>query len=534
MAYDSSETILEQAKSWAKSAREAGWISSEIADNLSDDKLRTPAGLFKSSEARPLIVAFMGGTGVGKSTLLNRLAGKAVAVAGVERPTSKEVTLYHHQALVLQPLPAQLPLHKIKIAQHADLQYQNLIWIDMPDFDSTEQKNQHLVLEWLPLIDVLIYVVSPERYRDNKAWRLLLAEGARHAWVFVLNQWDKGYTEQYEDFKRQLQQADFSNPLVFKTDCTGAIKDEFEQLKQTLSTLATTHTVAQLENRAENIRHAGIRQILQTSAQKMGSEAAFDQLPEKWSEYWRQTGNVLQQAFAWPIKLQADALADAGSVTKQLNRSEPKLWDDWSQSRFNDALDELILYADNLEIPVAPIKQKLSDIRQKAPQIIATNTRLEVSQALANPGNNFQRNLLKFSLVCEVVLPISAMGWASYHLMQGYYQSGLTHTAYLGVDFAIHSILLILLAWLIPFFIRKKLKPSLQKAALRGLRKGLSKGLDQLDFAVLTAITEARQQRLNYLKEAEKLVLACQTQDAGKPELDTNDNTLARMLTVNQ
>ena len=62
----------------------------------------------------------------------------------------------------------------------------------MPDFDSTEQSNKQLVLQWLPHIDVLIYVVSPERYKDEKAWRLLLAEGARHAWLFVINQWDKG------------------------------------------------------------------------------------------------------------------------------------------------------------------------------------------------------------------------------------------------------------------------------------------------------------------------------------------------------
>ena len=34
-----------------------------------------------------------------------------------------------------------------------------------------EQKNKDIVMQWLPFVDVLIYVVSPERYRDNKAWR---------------------------------------------------------------------------------------------------------------------------------------------------------------------------------------------------------------------------------------------------------------------------------------------------------------------------------------------------------------------------
>jgi Uma2 family endonuclease len=46
-----------------------------------------------------------------------------------------------------------------------------------------------------PHIDVLVYVVSPERYRDNKAWQLLLAEGGKHAWIFVLNQSDRGHNK---------------------------------------------------------------------------------------------------------------------------------------------------------------------------------------------------------------------------------------------------------------------------------------------------------------------------------------------------
>jgi predicted GTPase len=161
------------------------------------------SSLTTSAGTRPLIVAFMGGTGVGKSSLLNRLAGKAIAKAGIVRPTSREVTLFHHRSVVMEHLPEQLPLSKINISQHEDEEKKNIVWIDMPDFDSTEQSNKQLVLQWLPYIDVLIYVVSPERYRDEKAWRLLLSEGARHAWLFVFNQWDRGRLEQYQDFNRQ-------------------------------------------------------------------------------------------------------------------------------------------------------------------------------------------------------------------------------------------------------------------------------------------------------------------------------------------
>ncbi|MDD1611021.1 MAG: 50S ribosome-binding GTPase, partial [Methylococcaceae bacterium] len=239
MAYDYSE-LVEKTKHWAQHAHALGWLNSDTAQQLNEVDTRSPDGLFASTHsARPLIVAFMGGTGVGKSALLNRLAGKAIAKSGIERPTSREVTLFHHHSIALPSLAEQLPLAKINLAQHDDDRKKNIIWIDMPDFDSTELHNKQQVLSWLPHIDILIYVVSPERYRDEKAWRLLLAEGGRHAWLFVLNQWDRGQLPQFADFNQQLQKAGFVEPMIFKTICTDEQQeDDFAQLESLIISLA--------------------------------------------------------------------------------------------------------------------------------------------------------------------------------------------------------------------------------------------------------------------------------------------------------
>ena len=113
MAYDYSE-LVQKTRDWAKQAAAAGWLNPDAAQQLSDTDTRTPETLFNGAGGRPLVVAFMGGTGVGKSSLLNRLAGKAIAKAGVERPTSREVTLFRHKDIAIQNLPEKTTDRKNK------------------------------------------------------------------------------------------------------------------------------------------------------------------------------------------------------------------------------------------------------------------------------------------------------------------------------------------------------------------------------------------------------------------------------------
>lgn len=542
MDYNYSELVT-RAKQWANEAVQTGWFSEQDAKPLLECDIRTPDSLFAEPHSRPLIVAFLGGSGVGKSTLLNRLAGEEIAKTGVERPTSKEVTLYRHHSVELSKLPESLPVEKIKVATHDEDSKKNIIWIDMPDFDSTEVKNRDLVLGWLPHIDVLIYVVSPERYRDNKAWQILKAEGGRHAWIFVLNQWDRGQPEQFDDFIKQLKQVGFDDPIVYRTSCISdsaiSSQDEFSKLQATIETLANEHTIEQLESRGLQVRKIDLKEKLVASQEKIGSTRAFSQLIKYWQSSWPETVETLQEGFEWPLQIMAGYYAQqAGHLLPKYKKQadsdsekKPKktvLWDDWAQSRYIDKLDELIVNADQLGLPVKPVKQLLLSYRDKAAKIVHEQTELAARQALANPGNKLQRILMKFSRFCEFVLPLTALSWVSYQVLEGFYESNITDQAYLGTNFAIHSGILIALSWLLPFFLRKQLKPSLEKTALKGLRQGLKQAMAKIEIEIESALKQAAKQRDELIAKAQPILEQCEEIPSAKPVEETE--TLNRML----
>ncbi len=510
MAYDSFKLTTE-LNAWLQNLLTKQWLDAAQIAPLLDMIQPSPALLDIQATTRPLLVAFMGGTGVGKSSLLNRLAGQAIAKAGIERPTSREITLYHHQSLTVETLGENLPLQKIKIHQHQDAQKKNLIWLDMPDFDSTEQANRQLVLQWLPHIDVLIYVVSPERYRDHKAWKILISEGGKHGWLFVLNQWDTGNIAQYEDFIAQLHTAGFKNPLVFRTCCTQAnTADEFALLLNNLAVMGTEHTIQQFISQQENIKKQQLKQQLCYCKNLLAPALGFENLLATWQKEWQQTKSVLEQGFLW--KLQQYAVSYTHPQI-ELNHKPPHLaiWDDWAQHRLNDALDTLILTAEQLQLAAHPLKHALYSVRETFGKNLEQHLEFQCRTALLKPGNPLQRGCLKIASVCNVLLPLLALSGVSYQVVTGYYQSYLHQQAYLNVDFIAHSSLLILLSGLIPYFIQKHSQPSLEKTALRGLKQGLNLALHEIEMQVNHTILSQQQQQQQLLNQLNQYIAECET-----------------------
>jgi len=500
------------ALDWAKRAASGGWLADQDVELIEHVEDRLPDSLFESQASRPLVVAFFGGTGVGKSTLLNRLAGQEIAHTGVVRPTSREISAYLHQSVRLRPLPDNLPMDKVRIIQHTNETYRDVLWIDMPDFDSTDHSNHELALEWLPHIDVLIYVVSPERYRDDRGWRILLENERDHAWVFVMNQWDRGHPLQVEDFTRLLAQGGFSDPVLYRTDSRPELDhrkaDDLPQLEGMIRGLADRRVLEQLTRHNLEGRMLGLAEGMSSLVERLGDEESLQRLEESWNRLWGGTSANLWRGLEWPmselafrfVQREGDPLRRSLDLHKNpgsedsmaQQQGQPRihlLWDEWTQLCFDDSLDRLILEADTLCLPPKPLRDSLRPVRTQASRVVLDRAQTALRHALAHPGNVWQRLLLKFSGLLTVVVPLAATGWVSYEVVARYYQSLQTQTPFLGTDFAIHSGLLIVVAWLLPYVLHRKLRPSAERAARRGLMNGIENALDQLSKDVAEQVS---------------------------------------------
>jgi len=265
------------------------------------------------------VVALAGATGSGKSSIFNAFSGTTLATVGVRRPTTAHAMACSWGEESAEDLLDWLQIprrHALESDPATAAALDGLVLLDLPDHDSTEVDHRMEVDRLVQLVDMLVWVVDPQKYADAAIHDRYLKPLAGHSDVMmiILNQVDKLTASQREqclkDLRRLLASEGLAKvPVIAVSAVTG---EGIEGLRETLAKQVAEKQAAALRLGADvSVAAAKLSEASGTTKVTPLAQSSINQLTtqvaiaagvpvvtEAVGKAWRLRGGL---ATGWPV-----------------------------------------------------------------------------------------------------------------------------------------------------------------------------------------------------------------------------------------
>jgi energy-coupling factor transporter ATP-binding protein EcfA2 len=220
--------LLRRIDAFAQDARTRDLLAEEALGPLGAALRAARATGLDRPLDRLLVIMLCGPTAVGKSSLLNALAGATIAPTGLGATTTAPLVYLHAaddpaRLFAYGQALGELAGSAINVVRHSSAALLHKVIVDTPDIDSAVRAHRAITEAAVARADIVLYVTSPEKYKVAEPLRWLASHRRRHGLAFVLNKWDaEGMGLQFarrgdvaEDFRALIGTFGFTDPFLF-------------------------------------------------------------------------------------------------------------------------------------------------------------------------------------------------------------------------------------------------------------------------------------------------------------------------------
>jgi len=333
----------------------------------------------------------------------------------------------------------------------------------------------------------------------------------------------------------------------------SVIEDQFEQMADFVAKLAIRNIVAQLDQRGWLQRLGRAQHRLEEQIKVLAGAEKESTLVNSFSTAWEQYCVAAKTNLDLPFKEfsqqfetdksapiatalksltgrnkdgRASAIAAVGSIAARTDVTA--LWDNWSDTRLQDTIQQFELAEAEHGVPRANLLRARRSISADAAAEVGAQMQQRLDQALRYPGAPWQRLASKVLSVVQWLLPIAAVAWVGYRIINGFVVGADDESAYVGLNFLVNGLLLVAIAALLPWVLMWLLRPSVPKSVYSALQLAVSDALQTTGEEYESRLEEVSQSRKEHLEYGNQLQARVQSFADQSALLNSPD--LARLL----